>query len=400
MAEIAKKHKYILITNGESYVGRTMAIHIADELEHREGKLKKSHWRVRVLCENKHKMDYLEKRGIDVKEVDYESEHMLREQMKDHIKIMIFNPFCTKDGRMAMYGKNLIDAAMHEKVKRAIMISSFGCEMAEDNESPMGQFKQAENHFRKCFEYGYWLIFRIPFIQQYMYFWKSMIENKSRLGMPMSKHSLLTMVNIKDVLECVSIACLSKKSAVWSAYANSGNESDNSSSDDLIKLNKPSSKQLQTGGSHSTGMKKLFMLHSMQPMSLKMIAESLMKALKHDDSGLDIDTIEMEYHELESYLKYIAENMDHCSTNPSSFDLASKHKSNHEDHLAWHPMPKEDLKHFQIKLIIDHFKMAHCSDVVAPLNNDVRDILGRDPIELRDFFMLNRRQFRPTAKKQ
>lgn len=64
--EIAsKKTKYILLTNGDSYVGRTLAIYIADQLMKREGQLKK-YWRLRVLCEDKNTIKDLEKRGIEV----------------------------------------------------------------------------------------------------------------------------------------------------------------------------------------------------------------------------------------------------------------------------------------------------------------------------------------------
>lgn len=59
-----KKPKYILITNGQSYVGYTAAIHIADQLE--KYKPQKKHWKVKVLCEDKSKLKDLEKRGIEV----------------------------------------------------------------------------------------------------------------------------------------------------------------------------------------------------------------------------------------------------------------------------------------------------------------------------------------------
>ncbi|KAI9472049.1 MAG: hypothetical protein EXX96DRAFT_345094 [Benjaminiella poitrasii] len=402
MANVNKKNKYILITNGDSYIGRNMAIHIADELAKHEGQMKKSHWRVRLLCENKHKLEYLEKRGIDVKQVDYESPHMLREQMQDHIKTMIFNPFAKNDGRMVVCAKNLIDAAVHEKVKRVIMLSSLGCDYMSENdtESPMRQFKQAEDYFRNCFQYGYWLIFRIPLMQQFMYFWRNMIESKNKLGMPLPKDCTLMTVNVRDVLECISVACLSKKSSVWSAYSNQ--EDDTSSSDDLFELPNPAkSRGKLADAPRASGMKKMFMLKSMQPMSLKMIAESLMHALQEEGSNLKIDTMVMKDDELRSYLKFVSEDsVGGHSDSPLSEADVSKSKSHHEDHPAWNPVPKWDLMPFQVELMLDHFKMARFSDMPILLEDDIRDILGREPIELREFFMMNRRQFRPTAKKQ
>lgn len=48
---------------------------------------------------------------------------MLREQMKDRIKSVIFNPF-TSNERLIQRGKRLIDAAVHQRIKRILMISA------------------------------------------------------------------------------------------------------------------------------------------------------------------------------------------------------------------------------------------------------------------------------------
>jgi hypothetical protein len=136
-----KKPKYILITNGESYVGYALAIYIVDQLEKREGKLKKKQWRVRVLCENKENLAHLEERGIDVcvsiepnhiyhlliislysKQVDYESHRMIRDCMRDKIKTMILTPFSKRQSIISQ-GRNLLDCASNENVKRVIMVS-------------------------------------------------------------------------------------------------------------------------------------------------------------------------------------------------------------------------------------------------------------------------------------
>lgn len=43
--------------------------------------------------------------------------------MKDRIKTMICNPFSQNEDRLFHRGKNLIDAAAHQKIKRIMMIS-------------------------------------------------------------------------------------------------------------------------------------------------------------------------------------------------------------------------------------------------------------------------------------
>lgn len=64
---LSKKLKYIVITHGDSYLGQTLAMHIADQLDKGQGQLKKKHRAVRVLCQDKAKLKHLERRGIQVK---------------------------------------------------------------------------------------------------------------------------------------------------------------------------------------------------------------------------------------------------------------------------------------------------------------------------------------------
>lgn len=57
--------------------------------------------------------------------MDYESQHTITEQIKIHIKTMIFNPFAAIMGRMVECGMNVLDAAIRQDVKRVIMISKY-----------------------------------------------------------------------------------------------------------------------------------------------------------------------------------------------------------------------------------------------------------------------------------
>lgn len=47
------------------------------------------------------------------------------EQIKVRIKTMIYNPFAVIPGRMIEYGKNVLEAAIRENVKRIVMISRY-----------------------------------------------------------------------------------------------------------------------------------------------------------------------------------------------------------------------------------------------------------------------------------
>lgn len=79
------------------------------------------------------------------------------------------------------------------------------------------------------------------------------------------------------------------------------------------------------------------------------------------------------------------------SDNTSRFNLG------HKDDPKWYPHPDKYLTPFQIEVILENFRYSRslCAQVLPPTNKDVRDITGRDPVELDEFFMNNRRQFRP-----
>ncbi|GAA5796878.1 hypothetical protein HPULCUR_002256 [Helicostylum pulchrum] len=405
----SNKTKYILLTNGDTYAGRTLAIYIADQLMKREGQLKK-HWRLRVLCEDKNTMKDLDKRGIEVKEVDYESQSMLRDQMKINIKALIFNPFSSTD-RLIQRSKNLIDAAIHEKVTRILMM---GSSSTQDLETPMGKFSEVESYLRDRYKYGAWAVFRIPLIQQFMHFWSSMIENKSVIGLPMSESDYLLTVNIMDICECVCQAALSKKCSVWT---NQRQSTDSGSSSDYEE-------ETTTAADPDTrtAIKRVYELTCAVPGSLYLFSKALSDAVRKDGFDTDVDATIITDEQLESYLKFVSEGkkketesllstvfpdkgLNKSRKTSAETSLLQSFKALFSDDKAkcftyeqddpnWYPASKY-LNPFCIELILNHFRNARSSDMPNLPSSDICDITGRAPIEISEFFMENRRQFRP-----
>ncbi|KAI8971961.1 hypothetical protein BDF20DRAFT_948594 [Mycotypha africana] len=422
----SKDKKYILITCGDSYVGQTAAMYITDQLDRREGQLKKKHYRVKVLCANKHHLSHLEKRGIEVKEVQYDSIHMLRNEMKHHIKTMIFIPPVTSD-RVMEYGKNIIDCAVTEKVKRVIMVSAMGVECFQDKETPIGQLRHLEDYTRQQYRYSYYIIFRLPFIQQFMYFWTRMMESRGMVGMPIDHSTYLTTVNIKDVCSCLAQASLSKKSMVWST------QRPLDSSDTTARAEEYNDEG-PDNNNPSTRMRRIYELRSNQQMNFNMIAEALNFALREAGSNLKAEPVVVSEDQLEQYLMSIAkkEGSGVLDSLDAIFpiNMINKVKQKHvevgaginqvlldaknifhstqqgsqalsgdfQDNPEFYPRPSMVLTHAYIKLILNHFRSArNMKPPIAPCN-DVRNITGREPIPLTDFFMSNRQQFRPEEK--
>ena len=280
---------------------------------------------------------------------------------------------------------------------------------------------------RYHYKYGSWVVYRIPFIQQYMYFWTQMLENENMLGMPISKDDMLTTVNIKDVLDCVTIAALSKKSMIWSyrepqrhleastILPGSHNGDTSSSSDE--------------NNQQATAIKHVYELIS-EPLSLVMMADVMSRALREAGSGFDVDAAVISDEQLVSYLKLVSKpssfnveelkstlnnvtkikddvqnisrDIDDFADRPLSFlqgnsfidGILFKNRE-HQDSPDLYPCPDATLTPFCIQLILNHLKVSRNNMPPIVPNNDVRDITGRVPIPIDIFFMLNRKLFRP-----
>ncbi|KAG2205061.1 hypothetical protein INT46_000034 [Mucor plumbeus] len=283
---VSKKLEYIFITHGDSYVGQALAMHIADQLDKNKGQLKTRHRAVLVLCQDKTKLKHLKKRGIKVKEVDYESQHTIMEQIKVRIKTMIYNPFAVIPGRMIEYGKNVLEAAIRENVKRIVMISSYGADTVDKSstKTPLAQFNILEAHVRYHYKYGSWVVYRILFIQQYMYFWTQMFENQNILDMPISENDMLVTSMVWSYRE-------PQQHLEAFTILSGGHDTATSSSSD-------------ESNQQPTAIKRVYELTS-EPLSLVMMADAMSRALREAGSDFDVDAAVISDEQLESYLKFV-----------------------------------------------------------------------------------------------
>ncbi|KAG1467886.1 hypothetical protein G6F56_004156 [Rhizopus delemar] len=372
-----KKTKYILITHGDSYLGRVLAIYLSEEITKYD---KKEHWAVRVMCaENTKLQKEFEKRGIDVKLIDYESQKMIREAMQGHVKTMIFNPFTDHD-RLVVQAKNILKMAKEEKIGYTLMISSIGASINQQEQAmAFSQFREIEEHLKEMNEYGKWVILRVPFIQQYLYFWAKMIEDKAMIGMPIAQTDVLETVHVKDICDSVAHLVLNKRLATWDIHIE----------------------------------KRMYDLRSVPTFSLYDLTQSLSDSLKEDGKTPDINSVVLTEEQMQSYLECVAEGskkmktlLDSVSHNlpavPKTgilvsivsgvFSMLWTHKD--QDDPRWYPT--DALTPFSIQLIMNHFQLARNPQWLPELGNptDIRDLTGVDPIPLSEFFMNNRRRFR------
>lgn len=302
---------------------------------------------------------------------------------------------------------------------------SYGVDAMETGtatDMPIAQFKILEAHLRHHYMYGSWVVFRIPFIQQYMYFWTQMLENKNILGMPISEGDMLMTVNIKDVHECVATASLSKKSMVWTYRKPQLQLQDSTILPGRPDDDTSSSSDDNNNQQRVVAIKRVYELVS-EPFTVTMMADAMSRALREAGSSFNVDAAILTDEQLETYLKLVAKTKQSGAASIQADELNSilnatktlklsyprdvlellqsrsslfmEHRD-HQDSPDVYPCPADTLTPFCIQLILNHFKVAR-NMIMPPLipNYDVRDIIGRSPIPIDVFFMLNRKLFRP-----
>lgn len=164
-----------------------------------------------------------------------------------------------------------------------------GCPQFKYEQSPMRKFHCLEEQLHCTYKYGYWVIFRIPMIQQMFYFWFKMIQSKSAVGMSISESNVLKNVNIKDVCECLCETALSKKSMVW---INQIQDIESAlKTNDINTTNNNNDTYTQDKEEPHVSIKRVYELASTKHMSIFMIAEAITRAFKEE--GFDNEIVPM-----------------------------------------------------------------------------------------------------------
>ncbi|KAI9244007.1 hypothetical protein BDA99DRAFT_544178 [Phascolomyces articulosus] len=351
------KEKFVLVSCCDSYVGHALAHYLAQELATRPGKLKKK-WRVRALCENLQGKEDLLQAGVDVQQIQYHDNMMLRSQMKGVRSIIItLDP----SEQRATNAINIMDAASTENIKSTQMVSIMGCELAEEQLEPrLHQYYVLEQSLREKFAYGRWCVFRASFINQGFYFWNDMIERNGKIGMPLSEGTPFTTISIQDVCDAIATVILSSSSK------SQDHETDDDDDDDITD---PSL------------VKRVYELTGSCPYTGQDVAMKLNEALGGQEG--EIQYAEISEEELREYLR------NKKLTRPTQADPPG---------LV--PDPHCYLSQVFIDTMIDCFKTMERTNVGQKVTNHVRDLTGKEPVDLGQFFVENRHQFRRPSGSQ
>ncbi|KAF7722418.1 hypothetical protein EC973_003157 [Apophysomyces ossiformis] len=341
-------NKFILVSNGDSYVGYVLARHLVEELNRCRISIKK-HWRIRVLCVNRRKLKGLERMGADIQQVDYDSEAIIRKQLH-HVKYLVFVPNMG-DHRVSQ-GINILDCAAHHKVRNF----SIGVGDAFKENVSFGHYLQLEKYVREKFAYYRWCIFRLGFLHQYFYYWSQMIESSGVIGMPLSEGDIFATVDVQDVCDCVATLLFSPK-----------------------KQSNPDDDEI---GIPERALKRIYQLTGPRNYSCAEMVKLLNKSLE-DGEGANVSFDHISLEKMKAYFESI---------------MVLKGKENPQQGLykpGLLPDPHHYLNASAIDLFLDFMAVVRCRPQ-TDITNDVRDLSGKDPTDLRTFFRKNNKHFRPS----
>ncbi|KAI7883520.1 hypothetical protein K492DRAFT_223258 [Lichtheimia hyalospora FSU 10163] len=286
---------------------------------------------------------------VDLQQVDYNNPMVLKAQMK-HVKCVIVVPDHTEN-RVAN-ACNIIDAASMHGVKRMQLTSLIGCDYAGES-TPMGGYYAIEGHLRTMYAYGRWCVLRLPMVHQLFYFWSRMVTQDKCVGMPISPDTEFTVIDIKDVCDAMVTMLLSPRKQ-------------DVDTEDLLDI-------------PDAAVKRIYDLTGTCPYTGNAVAYKLNDALSGEAGEITFQ--EMDEENFRRYLENLAQ------PHPPTQDPQYRRD-------PFRPDPRRVLTPATINLMMDCFRVARETMQMGIVKDDARNLIGRQPKDLSQFFIDNQDQFR------
>ena len=291
---------------------------------------------------------------------------ILRSQLKGVRSIIITSLGSSSENRVPDT-MNVMSAASTENVKRVQMISVLGGEYANVETSPLGQYHVLERYLRETFAYGRWCIFRLTFLNQGFYFWNDMIENNGKIGMPISPGTEFTTISIPDVCDAVATLVLTGSKTLQKGDDEDDVEDQEDDDDDDVE--------------DPSVIKRIYELTGQCPYTGSVAAMKLNEALGGGEG--EIQFAEISEEELREYLERKASKPNKQADPPGLV-----------------PDPHRYINRAFIEAILDWFKILKSANFGRTVTHHVRDLTGKEPMDLGQFFIENRREFRRPSGSQ
>ncbi|KAI8332098.1 hypothetical protein BC941DRAFT_403012 [Chlamydoabsidia padenii] len=198
-----------VITNVDSHVGYALAYRFLEENKEKNNRGgNENQCSFRLLCRNMEGLDPLVQLGGEIHQVDYNQGDRVRELFKN-VHAAIFIP--EHDHQRVEQGENVIKAAKSEKVNFMAMISCLGVERVEERNSGgqqyihLKQYRQLEERLKEAMggDKERLSIIRLSVPTQFFYFMAPSLEDRNVLPLSISKDRKWSTVDLNDVVDAM-----------------------------------------------------------------------------------------------------------------------------------------------------------------------------------------------------
>ncbi|ORZ18097.1 hypothetical protein BCR42DRAFT_490737 [Absidia repens] len=357
-----------VIANVDSQVGYALAYRFLEgNRKHRGGNENQCNFR--LLCRNKEGLDQLAHLGGDIRQVDYNREDQLREELKN-AKVVIFVP--EHDNQRVQQGENIIKAAKNENVNHLCMISILGVDKTSNDHQfyHLDQYRQLEQKVQEIMggqEKS--SIVRVGMLSQMFYCMAPSIEGHGTLRLPIKKDKKWSTVDLNEVVEAIT------KLAHENRQGNQGFAE---------TLN-----NLVSGSGHQ--QKQLYQFTAHRNVSMEEMVQQISQGLGRKDikyEQADREDIKRMLHELREDKRF----KERPRPSQNDNNGGGTGSNGRQDSPSTFPLGRYLTDAF-IDTILEFWELVNQGrmDIVT---DDLKQILGRNPSDITSFFKNNRDQFR------
>ncbi|KAF9142334.1 hypothetical protein BG015_000957 [Linnemannia schmuckeri] len=202
----APQEPAVAITSCDTFAGQTLALALADYLEHKHKKFGDGGHRdqplhspqsvvPRLVClaRDKNKCGDLNKReSCKVVQISYEDPNTIAIALRG-IQTVVF--IAEIEPQRVDWAGRMVDAMKQEKVKRCVLISSIGTDAPDKDQ--LDRFRRVEDCIKK--DLPRWTILRVGFPFQALFYWIPMVQDQGVLGMSIKRDMEFAPLDVTDL---------------------------------------------------------------------------------------------------------------------------------------------------------------------------------------------------------
>ncbi|CAO3598462.1 unnamed protein product [Absidia cylindrospora] len=357
-----------VIANVDCQVGYALAYRFLEE-NRKHGGGNENQCNFRLLCRNKEGLDQLAHLGGDIRQVDYNREDQLREELKN-AKMVIFVP--EHDNERVQQGGNIIKAAKNENVNHLCMISILGVDKASNDQQfhHMNQYRQLEQKVQEVMggqEKS--SIVRVAMPSQMFYYMAPSIEGRGTLRLPVKKDKKWSSVDLNEVVEAIT---------------NLAHENRRGNQGFAEALN-----NIVSGSGHQK--KQLYQLTAHRNVSMEEMVQQIGQGLGRKDIKYE----QVGREDIKRMLQELREDKrfkERPHSSQSDDNVGGIGSNGRRDSPSTFPLGRY-LNDAFIDTILEFWELVNQGhlDIVT---DDLKQILGHNPSDITSFFKNNRDQFR------